>query len=671
MTSLKKNSVALVNPPFSPLKFANLGISVLAGGVKAKGFECKTFYWNHDFIDELPGTDIIQKRLLTERFAEFGFAPWNEWIFTRWVFPEGLSKKDSEVLSALEKADQEISCEPGIVFSEMIMELRNRIPELVEQMVSQLEPFNIIGISTTFFQNGAALALAKFTKERFPEKMVVLGGANCDGEMGKALLEISPFVDHVFSGEVDHAFPDFLECLEKGASFEGIHGLLRRDLVTGSILGEAAPPISEMDQLPIPNFDDYLESRKKHDMFKEDHICLTLESSRGCWWGAKSHCTFCGLNARGMGYRQKSPERFQEEVLELHERYDARYFFMSDNILSNKYFHDFLLWAKEQDWNVDLFYEIKANVSHKQAKILSDAGATWIQPGIEHFSSSILKLMRKGITGIMNIAFLKYAREYGLRSSYFILAGFPGEDEKEYDLMISNFPKMSHLEPPIDIAEIQIHRFSPYHNTPENFGLQLKPEAGYSFIYPFSRPLIERIAYRFVDEGHVYDNLPYQSQLEKAIASWQESFDADYCTLVWELDGSDVVVFDRRPGYPSADYRLTNGAAAVFLELNAPRSLRLVQKSLKKQTAEKPFEFEEDKKTRGRSYITQIQKNESNEVVVIDFSKESFYDYPESCIEPLIEADILLREGDLYMFLPIFNRILGFRHGWKQLRAGS
>jgi hypothetical protein len=36
---------------------------------------------------------------------------------------------------------------------------------------------------------------------------------------------------------------------------------------------------------------------------------LLIETSRGCWCGAVSHCTFCGLNGEGMAYRRKSPQR--------------------------------------------------------------------------------------------------------------------------------------------------------------------------------------------------------------------------------------------------------------------------------------------------------------------------------------------------------------------------
>ena len=44
---------------------------------------------------------------------------------------------------------------------------------------------------------------------------------------------------------------------------------------------------------------------------------LLFETSRGCWWGAKSHCTFCGLNGETMAFRSKSPRRALDELEQL------------------------------------------------------------------------------------------------------------------------------------------------------------------------------------------------------------------------------------------------------------------------------------------------------------------------------------------------------------------
>src|SRR5262249_6332424 len=145
---------------------------------------------------------------------------------------------------------------------------------------------------------------------------------NCDAEMGAALLAEFAQLDYVFGGEVDHAFPDFACGLARGER-RVVPGLFYRD-ADRRVQGEAAPPLEDLAGLPFPDYDDFVAERQRFGMDADGELVLSLESSRGCWWGAKSHCTFCGLNADGMAYRQKSAERFQREVEAVTDRHGAR-----------------------------------------------------------------------------------------------------------------------------------------------------------------------------------------------------------------------------------------------------------------------------------------------------------------------------------------------------------
>ena len=64
---------------------------------------------------------------------------------------------------------------------------------------------------------------------------------------------------------------------------------------------------------------------------------IPIETARGCWWGMKNHCTFCGLNRQGMEFRAKSPDRVLSMLGELSARYESRHFNAIDNILAPEY----------------------------------------------------------------------------------------------------------------------------------------------------------------------------------------------------------------------------------------------------------------------------------------------------------------------------------------------
>ena len=68
--------------------------------------------------------------------------------------------------------------------------------------------------------------------------------------------------------------------------------------------------IREMDTLPFPDYSDYFHDLERSSSAINIFPTLLFETSRGCWWGAKSHCTFCGLNGGSMTFRSKTRAAF-------------------------------------------------------------------------------------------------------------------------------------------------------------------------------------------------------------------------------------------------------------------------------------------------------------------------------------------------------------------------
>src|SRR5207247_426359 len=114
-------------------------------------------------------------------------------------------------------------------------------------------------------------------------------------------------------------------------------------------------------------------------------------------------------------------------------------------------------------------YETKVNLKKHQLKRLSEAGVRDLQPGIESLSTPILRLMKKGCTLLQNLQFLKWCREYGIRVSWNLLFGFPGEDPAEYAKMAQLIPSLRHLDPPDYCSRVRMDRFSPYFASPDEF----------------------------------------------------------------------------------------------------------------------------------------------------------------------------------------------------------
>ncbi len=663
---------ALVYPPYGPPNLANLGIANLSAGLHARGLVARTFYWNFRLAEAIPADSQADRQRIYTLFSQRDLFPWNEWIFSRLVFGER-APNGAEVDAQLDLLDRRAAaiCHPYRP-SALVRALAEAAPRLVEEMAAELRDFELIGISSTFYQNGAALALARYLKETRPEALVILGGANCDGEMGRAIADNFPFVDGVFVGEADHSFPDFVARLRDGLPTDDVPGLILRDPARGLVEGPETVPVVDMDGVPTPDFDDYIEERKRFGLFDPETLVLPMESSRGCWWGAKHHCTFCGLNANGMNYRQKTDTRFREQIVEIVGRYGARFLFMADNILSARYYRDFVQWAKENDINVSYFYEIKSNVTRAHVADLADAGITMVQPGIESFSTPILRMMRKGVRGIQNIAFLKYAREYGIIPAWNILGGFPGEDPFEYERMAGTVPQLAHLSPPNGVIDIEFHRFSPYHNDAAAFGLHLRPHRSYFTVFPLPEAEVARLAYVFEAEGRSPFSLSYLAGLNDAVRHWIADFRLHHALLDWKAEGDSLLVRDRRPGLPRADYRLEGYAADVFLALDAPIKVEALATGMEHRreamaaSAIGPGPAARAPRRPPGEFAIVPPPAPAPETV-IRFDRPDFEAAPDACLRPLVEAGIVYRDEDLFIALPTAARGRRIDDGWRRI----
>jgi ribosomal peptide maturation radical SAM protein 1 len=284
---------------------------------------------------------------------------------------------------------------------------------------------------------------------------------------------------------------------------------------------------------------------------------ILFETSRGCWWGERAHCTFCGLNGGSMAYRAMKPARAVALIEDLAARYAHRSgsFECVDNILPREYVGE--VFGKLQlPEHVSMFYEVKADLTESQISQLAAGGVRRIQPGIESLATSTLKLMRKGTTAFGNIKFLMHCRTYGVTPFWNLLVGFPGETAEVYARYQKVLPDLFHVPPPSGVFPVRFDRFSPYFNTPDDFGLNLKPFDFYEFSYPFPEQSLNSMAYYFHDTNY---EAKYLGDLAAAIsslrqiidrwhASWVEDNAAAAPRLLLHPDAQGHVVEDTRSG---------------------------------------------------------------------------------------------------------------------------
>jgi magnesium-protoporphyrin IX monomethyl ester (oxidative) cyclase len=160
-----------------------------------------------------------------------------------------------------------------------------------------------------------------------------------------------------------------------------------------------------------------------------------------------------------------------------------------------------------------IFYEVKADLTRRELSALADAGVTLVQPGIEALATSTLKLMRKGTSSLQNISFLKHCAALGIRPFWNLLIGFPYETDEIYRRYAAIIPLLTHLYPPTGVYPVRFDRFSPYHQNPEMYGVNLYPLEWYSFVYPFDQNDLNEFAYYFADHNS-------SAEYARAVSDW-------------------------------------------------------------------------------------------------------------------------------------------------------
>jgi ribosomal peptide maturation radical SAM protein 1 len=504
--------VAFAVVPFADISRPAIGVSLLKAALTRRGFSSTIHYFNVDFAETVG--DQLYRSISNDAPAD---SLVGEWFFADLVFPGELPPEHEFVRNILMKI-----VTPDT--AKRLLEHRSCRTAFIERCAQTLKASGapIVGFTTTFHQTCACLAIAKRLKELPAPPLICFGGANCEGEMGFQLLRSFPWIDYVCTREGDFVFPEFVErVLHRGDA-----GPLPGFLCRGESQDLTYPPIiTDLDSLPIPNYEDYVDQLKDSPLDSQVRRELQIETARGCWWGAKHHCTFCGLNGDTMPYRSKSPDRVYEELKYLYECYGVKRIDSVDNILDHRYITTVFPRLVAEGIELEMFYEVKANLKYAQLLAMKRGGIAYIQPGIESFSTTVLKLMNKGVTGAQNVQLLKWAEEIGVVPAWNILAGFPDEPPSEYTSMARLIPLLTHLEPPTGCTQIRLDRFSPLFNNAAAVGFQrVRPTLAYYYVFPLGRRELARLAY-FFDFDYADGRKPehYTQQVQNEIVKWRNA----------------------------------------------------------------------------------------------------------------------------------------------------
>lgn len=579
--------ICFVALPFNPIERPMISFGLLQAILKKDNIKATTLYYNLDFAEKIGAKNYH----IMSQFAYFLFG---EWVFSKYLYSDTVNS--DAYLKSFHELIKHSKTKPLPLFydTEYLSKLRNKaqrfLKETAEDVIKQYNP-KVVACSSIFDNLIACVSFFKLVKELAPETVTLMGGPNCQGEMGKNTHKIFPSVDYVISGYAENVITSLCRNIL----------MYGKDMPADEVPDQVFAPILRetgyenngkslesqkninLHEIPVPDYDDYFSKLNSPISLKKSIFPgLPIESSRGCYW---RKCTFCGLK-QDFAYRKKNWEQVYHEIITLTSKHKTKMVMFCDNDVHFNKLTGMLDKLTDEHLGVQMWAEIRVELKKEHLRKMKEAGAAWIQVGIESLNDNFLDCMRKGSTMLQNIQIIKWARQYGIHITYTLMYDFPFEKDKWYGELGDNLPLLVHLQPPRGMTKLRFDRFSDYYMNQSKYGLDLNALKVYSYIYPYDQETIDGFAYYFEDKKshrsgknpilHYLFGNPTKnfSKVNNIVLDWMKNFYSEApFSLMYEITGDGIAIHDTRPGAFKNDFLLKKLEGEVLLFTDEARSV--------------------------------------------------------------------------------------------------
>jgi anaerobic magnesium-protoporphyrin IX monomethyl ester cyclase len=243
--------------------------------------------------------------------------------------------------------------------------------------------------------------------------------------------------DFVLLGEGEETLLELVTAIRNGQdNFAQIHGLawMQQKLPVQSA---ARKVMKDLDHLPLPAWDLVdMDSYRKVWMEHHGYFSLNISTTRGCPF----KCNWCAKPIYGNRYNARSPLHVVREIKMLKERYKFDHIWMCDDIFGLKpgWVNEFADLVTKEDLRFKFKIQSRADLllQENYVRALARAGCENSWMGAESGSQKILDAMDKGTTVEQIAEATRLLREHGIRPSFFIQFGYPGETKEDIDMTI-------------------------------------------------------------------------------------------------------------------------------------------------------------------------------------------------------------------------------------------
>jgi radical SAM superfamily enzyme YgiQ (UPF0313 family) len=239
--------------------------------------------------------------------------------------------------------------------------------------------------------------------------------------------------DFVIIGEAEHTLLELVNHIKAGENDPSvIQGLAYTDKNNQTYKTLARSVLKDLDSLPLPAWDLVdLEQYRQSWLKSVGYFSINMGTTRGCPF----KCNWCAKPIYGNRYNSRSPENVIKELKLLKEQYPIDHIWFCDDIFGLKpgWVLEFAALIQKENLRTRFKIQSRADllVHEELVEALAASGCENVWIGAESGSQKILDAMDKGITVEQISIATKAMKKAGIKPSFFIQFGYPGEDKAD------------------------------------------------------------------------------------------------------------------------------------------------------------------------------------------------------------------------------------------------
>ncbi len=294
----------------------------------------------------------------------------------------------------------------------------------------------------------AALRMIRLAKEK--GCTVIVSSSDSADRFEKYL---SGGADFVLIGEAELTLLELTNAIQGGEKdFSAIPGLAYREN-GATIRTPGRNVIKDLDSLPYPAWDLIeMDAYRQSWLSHAGYFSLNIATTRGCPF----KCNWCAKPIYGNRYNARSPENVVEELKYLKKTYGFDHIWFCDDIFGLKpgWVNGFANIVVKENLRFKFRIQCRADLLLQENYIadLARAGCDNIWMGAESGSQKVLDAMDKGTTIPQIEEATRLQKKHGIRPSFFIQFGYPGETKEDIDKTIRMINKLLPYEIGISVS---------------------------------------------------------------------------------------------------------------------------------------------------------------------------------------------------------------------------